>query len=306
MKALVLLIVSGILTAGVFIAGKQAGHADVPPLLVLFWQMSGGALVVWAVSWPSRRFPLWNAEHVRYYLIGGLLGVSLPYVLAFVVLRELQVGIVGLVTALSPVFTYALARLFGHEQSSALKLLGLVAGLVGVVLLVIPDTQMKLSAAGFITDSSHLLLALAIPVTLASSNIYRSRFWPAGSDTMSLVVGMLSVQGVLLFIVNLMLGNFEQIIPAKTDTGWLLLLLALIAGISYLSSFSLLRVGGPVYLSQVGYVITVVTLLAGIVLWDEQYQHSDMLSMALIFSGVLLTTWSGRKRSPKTIVQTCE
>jgi drug/metabolite transporter (DMT)-like permease len=103
-----------------------------------------------------------------------------------------------------------------------------------------------------------------------------------------------------------MLGHFGQIIPATPGTGWLLLLLGLMAGASYLSSFSLLRVGGPVYLSQVGYVITAVTVIAGIVLWDESYQRGDILSMALILSGVLLTTWSGRKQSLKTAVQICE
>ena len=49
MKALTLLIVSGVLAAGVFVAGKQARMEQLSPLLILFWQMSGGALVVWLV-----------------------------------------------------------------------------------------------------------------------------------------------------------------------------------------------------------------------------------------------------------------
>jgi len=294
MKAFMLLIVSGILTSGVFIAGKQAGNEQLSSLLILFWQMSGGALVVWAVAWPTRRFPIWNAAHVRYYLIGGLLGITLPYVLAFTVLRELQVGTVGLITALSPIVTYALARLLGQEQGHPLRLLGLIIGLGGVALLVTPQDSTDLAG-----NWQFMLLALGIPATLAASNIYRSRFWPNGSEAMPLVIGMLTVQGVCLFILNLVLGNFHEALPGTQDTGLLLTLLALMAGVSYLTSFNLLKLGGPVYLSQMGYVITAVTLLAGIVLWDEHYDSTDMLSMGLILSGLLLTTLTHRLQQSK-------
>lgn len=288
MKALLLLIISGILAAGVFIAGKQAGEAQLPPLLTLFWQLSGGALVVWTVALPKRRFPRWDATHIRYYLIGGLLGISLPYVLAFTALQELQVGMVGLLTALSPVMTYALARTLGIEPGHPLRLLGLVVGLGGVALLVAPQATLELTG-----DWGHLLLALGIPLTLAASNIYRSHFWPPGSGTVPLVIGMLTVQGIGLLIINLVNGNLADAAPGTTDTKLLLTVLAGMAGASYLSSFNLLRVGGPVYLSQMGYVITAVTLLAGIMLWNEHYDSNDLMSIGLILTGIFFTTATG-------------
>jgi drug/metabolite transporter (DMT)-like permease len=285
MKALVLLVISGVLAAGVFIAGKQASSEQLSPLLILFWQMSGGALVVWLVSVPSRRFPVWDAIHVRYYLVGGFLSVSLPYVLALVVFQELQVGIVGLLTALSPIMTYAMARLLGQERGHPLRLLGLVIGLSGVALLMTPQASMDLPG-----NWQYMLLALGIPLTLAAGNIYRSRFWPADSKAMPLVIGMLSMQSAWLFIINLVLGNFQVDLSASQDSSLVLAFLALMAGASYLASFNLLRVGGPVYLSQMGYVITAATVLAGIVLWDEQYDNNALVSMGLILTGVLLTT----------------
>ncbi len=289
MKALILLIVSGVLAAGVFIAGKQASSEQLSPLLILFWQMSGGALVVWVASLPSRQFPIWRKDYIRYYLIGGLLGISLPFALAFFVLQQLQVGIVGLLTALSPIFTYAMARVLGQESGHPLRLLGLIVGLCGVALLVVPGDTTALPDP--IPDQwSAMLLALAIPVTLAASNIYRSRYWPVGSAAMPLVIGMLTVQSVGLLVVNLIIGTFYVELPEFKDTGFVLTVLALMAGASYLTSFTLLRVGGPVYLSQMGYVITAVTMLAGVLLWDEHYDNTDLISMVLILTGVLLTT----------------
>jgi drug/metabolite transporter (DMT)-like permease len=285
MKALLLLLVSGILAAGVFVAGKQASHEQLPPLLILFWQLSGGALVVWVVSWPSRRFPVWDFEHIRYYLFGGLLGISIPYLLAFMVLQQLQVGLVGLLTALSPIVTYAMARVLGLEKGHPLRLLGLITGLAGVAMLVSPKASF-----GFASEWGYLVLALAIPVSLAASNIYRSRFWPAGSQAMPLVTGMLTVQGLCLLVVNLVFDNLQSAMPSQQGTLWMLGILALMSGASYLSSFNLLKVGGPVYLSQMGYVITAVTVLAGVMLWGEHYDHQDLVSMGLILGGLLLTT----------------
>lgn len=230
MKAFILLIVSGVLAAGVFIAGKQASNEQLSPLLILFWQMSGGALVVWLVSLKSRTFPVWDKQHVIYYLLGGLLGVSLPFVLAFIVFQQLQVGIVGLLTALSPIVTYALARVLGLESGHPLRLTGLVVGLGGVVLLVMPDDTVELSGHWL-----YMILALAIPVTLAISNIYRSRYWPAGSQAMPLVIGMLTVQSICLFVVNLFLGHFYIDLSGSLDTSLLLTVLGLMAGVSYLA-----------------------------------------------------------------------
>jgi drug/metabolite transporter (DMT)-like permease len=293
MKALLLLLLSGTLAAGVFVTGKQAGNEQLAPLYILFWQMTGGALVVLAVSrfgpGSSRRLPVWDWQHLQYYLVGGLLGISLPYMLAFLVMRELQVGTVGLLTALSPVITYGIARVLNLERGHPVKLFGLLLGLAGVALLVMPDgvSEPGMQRSG---DWRYTFLGLGIPASLAASNLYRSHYWPQGSDATQLAIGMLSVQGLALLLINTATGNLDISVLDNRDAMSTLTLLSLLAGASYLSTFYLLREGGPVYLSQTGYVISVVTLLAGIILWSESYDTSDLISMGLIFVGVLMTT----------------
>jgi drug/metabolite transporter (DMT)-like permease len=101
---------------------------------------------------------------------------------------------------------------------------------------------------------------------------------------------MLSVQGLALLLINAATGNLDISVLANRGAVLTLALLSLFAGTSYLSTFYLLREGGPVYLSQMGYVISVVTMLAGIMLWRESYNGNDLLSIGLIFVGVLMTT----------------
>jgi drug/metabolite transporter (DMT)-like permease len=62
------------------------------------------------------------------------------------------------------------------------------------------------------------------------------------------------------------------------------------AGISYLGSLALLRVGGPVYLSQIGYVVTAVSVAIGALLFGERYGIRDWITIGLIFVGVMLSS----------------
>ncbi|TIV22050.1 MAG: EamA/RhaT family transporter, partial [Mesorhizobium sp.] len=54
--------------------------------------------------------------------------------------------------------------------------------------------------------------------------------------------------------------------------------------------FRLQAVGGPVYLSQIGYVAAAVGLFAGTILLGEHYQFLTWLGAAIITAGVFITT----------------
>ena len=54
--------------------------------------------------------------------------------------------------------------------------------------------------------------------------------------------------------------------------------------------FRLQAVGGPVYLSQIGYVAAAVGLFSGTIFLGERYQLLTWLGAAIIVVGVVLTT----------------
>lgn len=291
MKAFTLLILTGVLTACIIMAGKVARIEGVQPLSILLWQISGSGLILWCVLLVTRgeaqiESKYFNWQHIRYYLIGGLLANSLPFVLIYTVVMTLPVGLVGLITALSPLMTYALSRFFRQEPSDILRLIGIVFGLSGVAFLMLSkDTT---------TDTNqwpYLLMALAIPLTLSLSNLYRSISWPEGSEALPLATGMLTVQGVLLLPFAGFSDTFQQIQFYNASVNLLAVGLMLLAGFSYFGSFVLLRMAGPVYLSQMGYVITVISVFLGIIFFDEQYRGEHWVAMILIFIGLLLVSY---------------
>jgi len=292
MKGFVLLLFTGLFTGGVFIAGKLARIDDIPVLSILVWQVSGAGLILWAASLITRKQLQWNMQHIRYYLIGGMFGVSIPFGLVYTVLEEVSVGLVGLITALSSMVTYAMARFIGLEPDSKARLVGLLTGLTGVALIMVTrDT------AADVQQWPYLLASLGIPASLAFSNIYRSYAWPEGSEPLPLATGMLTLQGLILIPIVGLFGVLQLPVLTSTSTGFVAIALMIMAGLSYLGTFALLRINGPVYLSQLGYVITAVTVGAGFFFMGEHYNRLDWISMGIIFCGLLLV--SHKNQEPK-------
>jgi len=304
MKAFILLLFTGVFTGGVIMAAKLARLDGVEPLVILLWQISGSSILLWSVllltrdtGRPGRAYLNWS--HIRYYLTGGLLGITVPFALIYTVVQDLPVGLVGLITALSPLMTYALTRLLGQESGNSLRLFGILLGLLGVVLIMISkDTD--------VDDKQwpYLLMALGIPLTLAFSNHYRSVAWPTGSQALPLATGMLSVQGIILLPTAVFSGQLplSQLWPqlSSVSINFVAIILMLMAGLSYFGSFILLRIAGPVYLSQMGYIITAVTVCLGILFLDEQYRLEDWMAMALIFVGLLMVSSQSNSSRPES------
>jgi drug/metabolite transporter (DMT)-like permease len=298
MKAFILLLFSGVLTSGVIMVSKLARVEGVAPLAILLWQITGSSILLWSVLLLTRDTvrPIGgylNRHHMRYYLIGGLLGITLPFTLIYTVVQDLPVGLVGLITALSPLMTYALTRLLEKEAGNLIRLSGILAGLLGVILIM----SAKDTGAD-VEQWPYLLMAMGIPMSLAFSNLYRSIAWPTGSHALPLATGMLSVQGILLLPIAVLSDQFQIPQLNSESVNMVALLLMLMAGLSYFSSFFLLRIAGPVYLSQMGYVITVVTVCLGIIFFDEQYRLEDWMAMALIFVGLLMVSSQSNTSQP--------
>lgn len=294
MKPLLLLLFTGLLSGTLFSAGKLTDPDLVAPLTLLLWQVVGGSLVLCLVLLMRGQRIRWDARYRHYYLVGGLLGVSIPYALAYLVASRVPVGLVGIYTALSPLLTYGIACLLGHEVGRLRRWIGLVLGLVGVLIIMLPR------GGGTVAEWHYLLIGLGIPLSLALSNIYRSHAWPQGSQPLPLAAGMLSIQGLWLIPLTLLLGQFQLPSLDPGQDASIGIPLALVAGISFLSTFALLRLSGPVYLSQLGYVITTVTVSIGILFFNEQYGTSDWLAIGLVFSGILLTGRRPAQASPES------
>jgi drug/metabolite transporter (DMT)-like permease len=144
-------------------------------------------------------------------------------------------------------------------------------------------------------EPAWLVIALFIPVSLAAGNVYRTLDWPPGASGLRLAAGMnIAAAAVLALASVLLLGAF----PLGTVAAAPALSLVQVASSAAMFAFffPLQAVGGPVYLSQIGYVAAAVGLASGSLLLGESYGPLTWLGAAVVAAGVVMTTIAQVKR----------
>lgn len=278
-----LVLLNGSLVAGIYAFGKAAGSGGVGSLGVLAWQVLFAAVVITLLAWVRGQLPALNRRNLRYAGIAGVLGVTGPYLMTFSALAHLPAGLIGVIGALAPAFTYALSLALRLERLQASRAAGVALGLAGVLAIVLPR--------GTLPDATALpwvAVAVAGPLLLACGNVFRTLAWPAGLAPLSAASLLLVLQAAVLVPLAWSLGDlaWPQAVWTRRDIG--LLGAGVLTAAFYLSAFELQRLAGPVGAGQMGYVITAASLAIGVLVFGEHYPLSALAAVAMVMAGVAL------------------
>jgi drug/metabolite transporter (DMT)-like permease len=285
-----LLVLNGSLIAGIY-AFAKAGTASA--LGVLAWQLLFAAAVIGAIAAWRGDWPPIDRHTLRYAAIAGVLGVSAPSLVTFCALSRVPAGFIGVIGALSPLFTYAMAVAVGMERVQRWRVAGLALGLVGVLALLLPRGALPAADA-----LPWALAAIAGPLLLAAGNVFRTLAWPRGLAPLSAASLMLALQALVVVPVALVTGAFVLPLPAQDPGDLALIGAGALTAIFYLGAFELQRRAGPVAVGQLGYVITVASLLIGAFAFGERIGAGMLPAVALVFAGVALVNRGGWRGAP--------
>jgi drug/metabolite transporter (DMT)-like permease len=282
-SAFALLVLTGALLGLTLPFGKIAAQGGVPPLLWTF-VFSFGAACVLAAALAARghRFSL-SGRLLRYYVITAAISYAVPNFLIFTVMPHLGAGYTGIMYTLSPALTLLMSITLGIRRPNGLGILGILVGFIGSVMVAVTRGEMGQPA-----EQYWVALALLIPVLLAAGNIYRTYDWPEGADPVELAVGSHFASAAMLMAAMLFQGDVSFSPLASIPFITLAQIIASAAMFAFY--FRLQAVGGPVYLSQIGYVGAGVGLLSGTMLLGERYQMLTWAGAAVIVAGVAMTT----------------
>ena len=283
-SALGLLAITGALLGLSLPFGKIATETGVPPVVWAFViSAGGGGVVLVAMLLRGERMNL-TARKLRYFFVTAAITYALPNLLLFSVMPHVGAGYAGIMYTLSPIVTLVLSMLFGVRKPNLLGILGIAVGFVGAVMVATTRGQVGEPAALF-----WVAVALLIPLSLASGNIYRTVDWPEDASPMELAVGSNLAAGLILLV-------GIALLPGLSAVGTLahvpLVAVAQIASsaLMFVFFFRLQVVGGPVYLSQIGYVAAAIGLFSGTLFLGERYGLLTWLGAAVIVVGVVVTT----------------
>ncbi len=283
-SALGLLIVTGALLGLTLPFGKIATGAGVPPILWPFVISCGAGGVLFLVLLARRRPIALTPHRLRYFLIAALISYAIPNLLLFSAIPHLGAGYAGIMYTLSPIVTLILSILLGVRRPNALGIAGIVVGFIGAVM--VATTR---GVADRPADIFWVIIGLLMPVCLALGNVYRTYDWPKDTGPIELAAGSHLATAAMLLLAVLGLGQVGSF-ATLAEMPWLVLLQAASAAAMFAFYFRLQAVGGPVYLSQIGYVAAAIGLGAGVLFLDEHYRLLTWLGAAIIVLGVIMTT----------------
>lgn len=284
----VLLLICGVLVGLSFPLAKLAEAAGIPIFSWAILHTLGAVLVLLPALLFKGKLGLPSSKSLRYAAIAGPMTLAAPNVLVFWIVPHTGAGFTGLMFALSPVFTLGLAVLFRMKTTSRFGLVGIGLGLMGAVLVSI-SRNMSLNNSSIF----WMAAAVLIPVWLAGGNIYRTKDWPPGVSADVLALWSNSF-ALLIYFVLVTLVQTDWGWLALAGSKWLVLSQLAVAGLIAPVMFRLQQYGGPVVLSQVGYVAAATGLAVSTAFLNESYSPGTWLGALVIAIGIGTTIYAGK------------
>ncbi|RQG99932.1 DMT family transporter [Natrarchaeobius oligotrophus] len=301
-RTLALFAISSLLFGGTFVAAK-AGLEYVPPLLFVALRFDVAAVVVLgyvlATTARAELVPKTSGD-VAAVFATGVLVIGLTNAFLFVGQQYATSAVAAIVFSLNPVLTPAFAAvILADERLSIRGATGIALGLVGVALVVGPDSTALLGG-----DAIGTLVLFAGATSAALGVVAIRRVETTLSSTVRLAWG-LPLAAALSHALSLSAGESIASVTWTAEAVIAIGYLALFAGaIAYVAYFALLEAAGAIRTNLVFYVVPVVSALGGWALLGEAIEPLALVGFAFVFVGfAVLESDSIGKLSPHSGVE---
>jgi drug/metabolite transporter (DMT)-like permease len=223
-------------------------------------------------------------------LILGVANIAIPFFLISWGEQSIDSAVASILNATTPLFTILIAHYLLHDDKmTASKVLGLLIGFAGVVILMSKDIG---ASPGSVLGQFAIVLASAF---YAGGAVYARR-------TTHDMPGILRSAGPLLPATVIMwLAMFLAESPVKlpqTGLTWIALLFlgVLGSGFAFVLSYYLLHEIGPTRTSMVTYLFPLGGLLLGVVFLDEALSWQLVIGAVLIVLSLVVANMQPQKQ----------
>ncbi len=285
-----LLIILAGLWGGSFFFSKVA-LAELRPFTVVLGRVGMAALILNLMVWATaHRMPA-SLKMGWLFLVMGLLNNLIPFSLIFWGQPQIASGLASILNATTPLWTVLLAHfLTADERLTSNRLGGVLAGLLGVAVMIGPDVLLGLEL-----NVLAQLAVLGAAISYALAGIYGKRF----KDIPPIVTaaGQLTCTTFMILPVALFVDR-PWLSPMPSLKIWLALLaLALLStAVAYIIYFRLWSAVGATYLLLVTFLIPVSALMLGMTFLSERLDPCHFIGMGLIgLSLAMIDGWLLRR-----------
>ena len=277
------LVFMGLVWGAVFPITKIAVSTGYKPFGIMVWQMVIGVAVSAAFLLLRGKKLNFTRKNMPVYVGVALLGTVLPNYFSYTASAELPAGIISILIALVPLFSMPIALLMGFEKFNWLRLLGALSGAVALLLLIGPEASLPDP-----TKYVFVLLMAVAPLLYGMEGNFLTYMGERGLDATQTLFGATII--ALIFAVPLALGLGQWINPIQPwgAPEWAIPAGAVLNVTAYILYVWLIHRAGPVFSSQVAYLVTGWGVLISMVFLGETYSSWVWLAMGMTLVGVAL------------------
>jgi len=273
------------------VAVRAAFDEGVGPWTTVALRVAIAAILVF-VFLASRGLRRPDRLTMKIGLVLAVANLLIPYVLFTFAYEEASAGFVGLFAALIPLATAVYAHfMLTAERLNTVKIIGLAVGFTGVAALLISgDSGLGSEGRPLVAAVLALISVAAIGYAGAYAKRYAGRY-----DPLEITGLQFSLSAAILIPAMLL---FEGMPSSLTAPGWALVLYMAIAStfLPFYLFYRLVESAPITTVSLVGYLVPLVSLVAGVLLLGEQIESGIIIGGALILTGMIITDRAGRTK----------
>ncbi len=253
------------------------------PLGLIFWQVTiVAALMLTLNALRGKRFamlrPAWGL-----LVAVALLGAVIPDVAYYTAAQHLPGGVLSILISSVPIFAFPLALMLGNDRFRAVRILGLLFGFAGILLLMAPQADLPTGLALLFVP-----IALIAPFCYASEVNVVARFGTYGLDPIQ-VLGAASLLAMAITLpLALLSGQWISPLPPYGIADAALLGNSVVHAGVYATYVWLTGRAGSVFTAQVAYMVTGFGVIWSMALLQESYSGYLWASLALMVVGIFL------------------
>ena len=270
---------------------------ELPPLTVVFLRVAVAALILLPLLFVyGIRFPKGLSGWKPFFGIGFLNNV-LPFSLIVTGQTYIPSGLASILNATTPLFTVVVMAIAGEEKLHLRRIAGVVAGLIGVVIL-------HGDGVGFETGQTvGILLCLAAAFSYGLAALLARKLLSNSPPLGTATFQMLASAAMMTVVAGLAERPWQLPMPGMATWLAVIGLAALSTALAYIVFFQILRRSGATNVMLVTLLIPVTAILLGYLVLDETISPREISGALVIGSALLLI--DGRvveffKLSPRT------
>ena len=256
-----------------------------PPFTIVTCRVGFAALALWAIV-LALKIPLPKTrQHWTALFIVGFLNNALPFSLIVWGQTQISSGLASIFNATTPFFTVLVAgALLIDERITKPKLLGVLVGFLGVIVLIGPE-----ALKGMTGSMLGQLAVMGAAISYAFAGAFSRRFKRWGLSPLIVATGQVTMATLMLFPLMMIIDKpqFSMTLPLEA-IGAIIGLAFFSTVIAYILYFRLIASAGATNAALVTFLIPISAILLGVTFLGEAFTVQQAFGMGLIGLGLLI------------------